>query len=234
MLLYEVQVTDLSFSVAADAQLFGVYVPWPGTGEGIQHEPHHTQTLAGKGTEVHRYATHTLQSFTSNSELLLWLTSFLYCRLMNKVWSTPKRMVVLYFSWRFKRTTVTTLSTTSATASASARWCMAWFTSATYRYQIIWIKSHSMSICVIKTTEQYTIILFNNSFCCPGEADSHWYGNPNDSCSVSRPGPPRLQQHVRFTVLSVVMLTERVVQVPIDPTMFWHPLHNTVVNELWN
>ncbi len=42
--------SDFLFSsfVAADAKLFGVYVPWLGTGEGIQHEPHHTQTLAGK------------------------------------------------------------------------------------------------------------------------------------------------------------------------------------------
>ena len=30
-----------------DAELFGVYVPRPGSGEGIQHEPHHSQTLAG-------------------------------------------------------------------------------------------------------------------------------------------------------------------------------------------
>ena len=33
--------------VCVDAELFGVYVPRPGSGEGIQHEPHHPQTLAG-------------------------------------------------------------------------------------------------------------------------------------------------------------------------------------------
>lgn len=31
-----------------DAQLFGVHVPRPGTCEGVQHEPHYTEALAGK------------------------------------------------------------------------------------------------------------------------------------------------------------------------------------------
>lgn len=37
----------------------------------------------------------------------------------------------------------------------------------------------------------------------PGEADSHRYGDSDDSCSVSRPGPPWLQQHVRLPILPV-------------------------------
>lgn len=37
-------------------------------------------------------------------------------------------------SWRFRRTTGTTPFTTSATVSASVRWCTAWFTSATCRW----------------------------------------------------------------------------------------------------
>lgn len=38
----------LSFFVVTDAELSGVHVPWLGASEGIQHEPHHTQALAGK------------------------------------------------------------------------------------------------------------------------------------------------------------------------------------------
>lgn len=39
----------------ADAELPGVYVPRLGPGEGVQHEPHHTKTLAGNTqvTAVH-------------------------------------------------------------------------------------------------------------------------------------------------------------------------------------
>lgn len=40
--------SSLPSSVAADAELPGVHVPRPGPGEGVQHEPHHAQTLAGK------------------------------------------------------------------------------------------------------------------------------------------------------------------------------------------
>lgn len=31
-----------------DAELFRVHVPWPGVGEGVQHESHHTEKMAGK------------------------------------------------------------------------------------------------------------------------------------------------------------------------------------------
>lgn len=41
-----------SASVTADAELFGVHVPRPGTCEGIQHEPHNTEALAGKPKAV--------------------------------------------------------------------------------------------------------------------------------------------------------------------------------------
>lgn len=34
--------------MVADVKLLGVYVPRLGAGEGIQHEPHYTQALAGK------------------------------------------------------------------------------------------------------------------------------------------------------------------------------------------
>lgn len=70
-------------------------------------------------------------------------------------------------------------------------------------------------------------IIINNIFACsdhtvpshchPGEADSHRYGHFNDSCSVSWPGPPRLQQHVRLSILSVGVLTDGPVQMSIDP-----------------
>ena len=32
----------------ADAELLGVHVPGPGAGEGVQHEPHHSEALAGE------------------------------------------------------------------------------------------------------------------------------------------------------------------------------------------
>lgn len=67
-----------------------------------------------------------LQRVTS----VLWQITHDYQRLQVSHWMNNS----LSSSWRFKRTTVTTLSTTFAIASASVRWCMAWFTSATYRY----------------------------------------------------------------------------------------------------
>lgn len=179
-------------------------------------------------------------------------------------------------SWQFRRTTVTTLSTIFATASVLVRWCMAWFTFATYRYgpcQCLCMSRISFKLIICRVICTFTKLfsgtkrrklqirfcsehhflqviflkmiclwtsnhLFNyntfNLHCCPGEADSHRYGNSNDSCSVSWPGPPWLQQHVRLPILPVGVLTDRAVQMPIDPSMFWHPLHNTVVDELWN
>lgn len=161
-------------------------------------------------------------------------------------------------SWRFRRTTATTPSTTFATASVLVRWCMAWSTSATYRYGACLFafmnaryRSKGLSIMNepflarhiskdlhhLSLKYQQTDWTFHKNIhlrCCPGEADPHRYGNSNDSCGVSWPGPPWLQQHVRLTILSVGVLTDRAMQMPIDPSMFWHPWHNTVVNEVWN
>lgn len=41
--------------MTVDAELPGVHVPRLGPGEGVQHEPHHTKTLAGntRATAVH-------------------------------------------------------------------------------------------------------------------------------------------------------------------------------------
>lgn len=76
----------------------------------------------------------------------------------------------------------------------------------------------------IKTFPVWTFSINTFHFLhCPGEADSHRYGNSNDSCCVSWPGPPWLQQHVRLTSGSVGVLTDRAMQMPIDPSVFWHP-----------
>lgn len=76
---------DFLFSsfVAADAKLFGVHVPRLGTGEGIQHEPHHTQTLAGnvnKGklsTQIPCNVQILKKPFNEKSEALLRVISVL-------------------------------------------------------------------------------------------------------------------------------------------------------------
>lgn len=128
----------LSFCVAADAELSGVHVPWLGAGQGIQHEPHHTQTLAGNVAATENALSCLLRctrSLISNK-----LSTQRFKNQSSKGWNLEALLIQdclasnsLSSSWRFRRTTATTPSTTSVTASVLARWCMAWFTSATYR-----------------------------------------------------------------------------------------------------
>lgn len=56
----------LVFIFAADAELSGVHVPWPGIGERIQYEPHHAQTLAGKHREMSTHG----YTYTKHAEVL--------------------------------------------------------------------------------------------------------------------------------------------------------------------
>lgn len=126
----------LSF-FAADAELSRVHVPWLGIGERIQHEPHHTQTLAGKVRPMSAWT----RSYLKSSSVAKRSISVQLQNSCERVhgWDVkslqPEQWInhFLCSSWQFRRTTVTTLSTTFVTASVLARWCMAWFTSATYR-----------------------------------------------------------------------------------------------------
>lgn len=38
----------IAVGLAADAELFGTHVPRPGPGQGLQHQPHHAQAMAGE------------------------------------------------------------------------------------------------------------------------------------------------------------------------------------------
>lgn len=77
---------------------------------------------------------------------------------------------ILFSSWQFRRTTVTTLSTTSATVSVLVRWCTAWFTSATYRYGAR-LRPVIVSVQVQDTSAESPAIYYTQNSCisvCPG------------------------------------------------------------------
>lgn len=72
-------------------------------------------------------------------------------------------------------------------------------------------------LCNLQVWDRFSWLKKNNNIwmlttqsfdrCCAGEADSHRYGHFDDSCSVSRPGPSWLQQHVRVIILLTLQWT---------------------------
>lgn len=113
----------------SDAQLLRIYVPWLRLGKGIQHEPHYSQTLVGKRKILS-------QLFDPVTILVMAMNVNLQaCKCKDSIMSLR-----LHFpSLLFKRITVAIRSITSAIASVWARWCMAWFTCATFRWEPSWL-----------------------------------------------------------------------------------------------
>lgn len=126
--LYSLLFTDLSLIrpfVFPDAELSGTYVPWPGLGPRLQHQPYHTQEMAGETwTQYHLHI-----QIESNQQSPCWTGLF-------SKYSTISHLLSVCLSlcsFVFMTTTRITPSTTSATVSVSPRWCTAWSASAAFR-----------------------------------------------------------------------------------------------------
>lgn len=186
--------------MTTDAQLFGVYVPRPGTCEGVQHEPHYAEALAGKPQSPERATEHSfdLRLFHSATERINLLSrfqlaiqenyrnnpfhNFRHCFCVSQMMYGMIHLCNLQVTHTFQVTgCVCACHGCHSTESYAMRQCAS-------NGRISSRSAHFVPNLSLKC--QLSTFLSFMSF--QGEADSHRHGDSDDSRRVSRPGPPWL------------------------------------------